>query len=439
MSVPQIRIKVEDFRAVSNADIIIDGITIVAGENGSGKSTLSKLLYYLFKTACNYEVLVTGELNRNLRDIFRFVEIAISELHISNNKVLRNELRKELHDLYDIERFSEEQMERWSHLINSVKNSYVSIVDEKEKILSERPRRLLYIINDILERESGEKENKKIESLSSSFEKIDEILRSHFKKALGKVKSRPTSLFAEALSGVFSEGILPKHLEVLEYNEPIFSKDKSNLSIPFSIQNVIYTDTPMVIGMEDAEVEYWNDLNDLLRKRGKSISSDLSQIISKEVIKGEVSLDESPSGRDFIYKRTDGITYDLLDCATGIKSFAILQLLLKNGALNDKTLLIIDEPEVHLHPQWIVEYARMIVLLNKQLGVKFFIASHDPDFVGAIRYISEKQGNLDKVNYYFADKKGGNYVYDYMHLGIDIEPIFKSFNRAIERIDQYGA
>jgi hypothetical protein len=238
---------------------------------------------------------------------------------------------------------------------------------------------------------------------------------------------------------VFSEGILPGHLEVQEYDEPIYSKDKSNLSIPFSIQNVIYTDTPMVIGKEGTGVDYWNDLNELLKKRGRPVLSDLSQMISSEVIKGDVSVDESPSGRGFLYKRADGISFDLQDCATGIKSFAILQLLLNNGELNDKTLLIIDEPEVHLHPQWIVEYARIIVLLNKHLGVKFFIASHDPDFVGAIRYISEKQGNLDKVNYYLADRSATDYVYNYQHLGVDIEPIFKSFNRALERIDLYGA
>ena len=56
MTTPQIRIKTEGFRAIGKADIIINGITVVAGENGCGKSTISKLLYYLYKTASNYDL-----------------------------------------------------------------------------------------------------------------------------------------------------------------------------------------------------------------------------------------------------------------------------------------------------------------------------------------------------------------------------------------------
>ena len=41
-----LRVNTEKFRAINKADILIEGITLVAGENGCGKSTLSKLLYF---------------------------------------------------------------------------------------------------------------------------------------------------------------------------------------------------------------------------------------------------------------------------------------------------------------------------------------------------------------------------------------------------------
>lgn len=93
----------------------------------------------------------------------------------------------------------------------------------------------------------------------------------------------------------------------------------------------------------------------------------LSQILNGESVIEEDRIRKSKLS----YRRIDGKIFDLKDCATGIKSFSILQLLLKNGFLQKDTLLIIDEPEAHLHPQWIVEYARMIVLLHKEIGVKF--------------------------------------------------------------------
>lgn len=127
-----------------------------------------------------------------------------------------------------------------------------------------------------------------------------------------------------------------------------------------------------------------------------------------------------------------------MDCATGIKSFSIVQMLLKLGHISSKTLLVFDEPEAHLHPQWVVEYARMIVLIHKYIGTKFFIATHNPDFVSAIRHIAEKEKMLDAVNFYLAQCEEGMYQYTYRHLGNDIEPIFKSFNLALDRIEEHG-
>ncbi len=439
-----IRINTEKFRAINSADIIINGITLVAGENGCGKSTISKLLYFLFKTVSNYDIVVKQKLNNSLRDVLRFLEIFQQEIVYSqNNRKVRDEFRKEIEEirrsLFDSD-FLLDESEKWISLIDKVEYLYTTYSRQEESHLFKnensvisRINRLNRIIKQIL------KEDYNVEDYRQAFSNVKNLVIDKFKEAKGKIDSRPTSIFTEELSKIFTENKLPKRFDVFEFDDIIVSLDKNNLSIPFSIDQAIYIDTPMMLLIEDSPNEYWDDLNNLLLDDSKKQSNSISEIISKEITKGEVEYEDGIFVTDeFKFKRQDGAIFNLLDVATGIKSFSILQLLLKNGHLNEKTLMIIDEPESHLHPQWIIEYARIIVLLNKHYGVKFFLASHNPDLVQAIRYISEKEGILDDVNFYLAKKIDGKFIYNYEFLNKEINPIFESFNIALDRINKYG-
>lgn len=44
------RLNIKNFAKIKDADIIIDGITIIAGENNTGKSTVGKVLFSLFNS-----------------------------------------------------------------------------------------------------------------------------------------------------------------------------------------------------------------------------------------------------------------------------------------------------------------------------------------------------------------------------------------------------
>lgn len=437
MITSNIRVNTENFRAVNKADIIIDGITVVAGENGCGKSSISKLLYFLYKTASNYDDLVINKLLINLRDVFRFLDIVQQELGMSvKDRSSRNELKRELtelrRNLYSAE-YLEDQIPNWIKVMEKLEETYKISDNNSKKSDSQHnnSNRLNFIIKDIL------KGNYKDEN-ENPFSAIKLFIEAKFKEAIGKIESRPTSLFIEELETVFSDGELPKKFEVYEFDDIIVSLDNNHLSIPYSIQNAIYIDTPMMISVEDSHNIHWNDLNELLLEKGNN-NNIFTQIISKEITQGDIVFDENVfATEDFKFKRSDGAMFNLLDVATGIKSFSIIQMLLKNGLLTDKTLLIIDEPESNLHPQWIIEYARIIVMLNKELGVKFFLATHNPDMVSAIRYISEKEEILNTVNFYLAEKSDKKFKFNYRYLDKEIDPIFESFNIAIDKINRYG-
>ena len=42
------RIKLENITKIDKADVVVDGITVIAGENSSGKSTVGRVLYSIF-------------------------------------------------------------------------------------------------------------------------------------------------------------------------------------------------------------------------------------------------------------------------------------------------------------------------------------------------------------------------------------------------------
>ena len=433
--IPDIRVLVKNFRAVNNANIIINGITVVAGENSSGKSSISKLLYFLYKTVANYEKIVKRSLYHSFEDIYQVLDIMNQEIRLSDQREPRDLLVRELFELRRIVlgiRDTEIEEEWLVDLVTRIENAFNEIlIKEPERSKSRRNERLRRILQDILHTDDEE-------NFIESFVKLKEVIRSRFAQAKETIELRPTSVFKSELKHAFSEGDLPEQFEVQEYGDPIISLDIDHLSIPYNIQKSVYIDSPMMFHSDSSKNVHWDDLAELLGEKGDN-SHNITEIISTEIIKGDiVAEEESLSTDDFKFKRSDGKIFSLLDVATGIKSFSIIQLLLKNRFITDKTLMIIDEPESNLHPQWIIEYARLIVMLNKQLGVKFFLATHNPDMVSAIRYISEKEGTLETVNFYLAEKAESNFQYNYNYLGKEIDPIFGSFNIAIERINKYG-
>lgn len=428
----KINFNVEKYRAIKKSEIDIDGITVVAGENGCGKSTLSKMLYYIFKISISYDLLVATDLKENLNGIFRFFEFALRDL-VSVDRGLVNEMRKDIDNLYQ-NISSEIPNEKIRDLIN-FQLDRIGLILTLSDVDKRSLQRLSFVANDLI----GNKRNSEILN-KDLIERLKNKVNSAFESSFKLLKSRNTFLLKNELEKIFHTNTLPKKLEVFELDQILLSLSDNKLSLSYGVQNTVYIDTPMMLGEYSDDNPHWNELNEIIsNNKYNNRNNSIISIIRDEILKGDVKYeDDILSSYNFTFSRkADNKIFNLLDCATGIKSFSILQMLLKLGFITDKTLIIFDEPESNLHPQWIVEFARIIVLINKNIGAKFFIASHNPDFISAIRYISEKEGNLDSVNFYLAQQEE-DFSYVYEKLGKNIDPIFKSFNIALDRIEKYG-
>lgn len=154
---------------------------------------------------------------------------------------------------------------------------------------------------------------------------------------------------------------------------------------------------------------------------------------------GDVGLQKTGGGEaEWVYRAASGGVVERLEqCASGMKNLAALLVALRRGALTASTLLILDEPETHLHPSLIVDYASLLISLCKRLHVRILITTHSPTFVNALWIISRAEGVSETVRFYIAEREGEAGQYVYRLLGDQIGPIFKDFNDAHRKMAEF--
>lgn len=433
-----IQITIKDYKAVKSAEIELNGITVISGVNGAGKSSISRLIYYALKYANNYDTIVNRLFADELLPIDRLIQSSISG-------VPQNELTRQIQNQQRIAATSNENSIKKEAYINAIRLIMELFHNLNKKDANElhmpdpatlRIMSLVYSIGD-------NRKNKSLVMKGGGWDAVINSIEALFEKANRISLTREYPLFRDAITNVLNDDL--KSVIISEYGVPIVGKNVGNVPILNYIQQSVYIDTPMIAGLDMRtssfqSIEYWDDLNMMLSKPVKKSYSRTINNYIKDVTGGNAYIDYglSPNGT-MKYQREDGLEIDLADSATGIKSLSMLQALLRNGSITENTLLIIDEPEAHLHPQWIVEYARIIVMMHQKIGTKFFIASHSTDFVSAVKYIAEKQKVQKSLSFYLAEEdKRKPFSYNYKSIGTDIEPIFESFNKSLDKISEYG-
>lgn len=84
----------------------------------------------------------------------------------------------------------------------------------------------------------------------------------------------------------------------------------------------------------------------------------------------------------------------------GLKAFALLRWMLEKGVLRERDVLVLDEPENHLHPRWQILYAELIVMLQKSFDLTVLLTTHSPYFLEAIQLYAKKYGIADRLSAY---------------------------------------
>ncbi|MBF0604611.1 MAG: ATP-binding protein [Nitrospirae bacterium] len=104
--------------------------------------------------------------------------------------------------------------------------------------------------------------------------------------------------------------------------------------------------------------------------------------IRKTLNDGEIDEED----HHFVYRR-EGETYSMSLTAEGFKKIGVLSRLILNRSLTQGSVLLVDEPEVNLHPQAIIALADILFALS-QAGIQVYAATHSYFFLKRIEQLA---------------------------------------------------
>ena len=419
--------KIENYHAIGHADIEIDGITVIAGGNGCGKSTLSRWLYYLIQAITKYDHYLFADFRKDIDLTLENLSNLTSSWNLQDVEGYADILNKanslisvaQDYDIGNLKSYYNKGIDAFCDLVQ------MFLKEETDSNNKKRTLKAMGVENEELPI---------IKFKQNAIAKFEESLHKYYelkkKKDINQIWNNITNIYKERDS----------HPTNIHFSEDDVQVLKDKVGTLFGLANALYIDTPIISSMENPRKYYWRELKyNMLYPKDSFELSEKELKLTKGIgnmIDGSFVKDNT-FGSELLYKGKNGVQVKLDKVASGFKTFAYMQRLIENGWLDNKTLLEIDEPETNLHPQWIVEFAHLLVMVNKELGTKIMIASHNPDMVSAIRYISEKEGILDKTHFYLAEQRENTELFDYKDLGNDIDPVFESFNKSYETLQKY--
>ena len=416
------RLDIKNIGKIGSATVDINGITVIAGENNTGKSTVGKVLFCIFNSFFQIQEQINLERKIAISEI-----IDRSYLNATNRYTMR----------FDSEDFADILLQNSDNLVNT---------DEIENVLNE-----LYTQSD-----NNFNKIKARDSVEDAAEKIKDILNIPDKEIFRTVLSkRMAAEFNGQINNIYNpqkEGIIKLTIKNEDIIVNISNDEVSTISDSFNLNTeVIYIDDPFVLdevrrprnyrvgslrhrdhlilklysNTENSSVK--NAISEIVvSKKLEAVFNKLNSICSGEIVRS------APRGYAYQVVTSDALL-DVRNISTGLKTFVILKTLLLNSSIESNGCITLDEPEIHLHPEWQLIFAELIVLIQKEFGLHILLNTHSPYFLNAIEVYSAKHQIADKCKYYLAENQGDQSILT--DVTNDIEVIYAKLASPLQKLE----
>lgn len=373
---------------IGTASVEINGITVIAGENNTGKSTVGRALFAVFNSFCNIKKLIRDERANSVENLFD---------------------RIYLNDVSGVVRIPN---------TNEAARLVVSHIDEYRQ--TELPDMQQKIIDLLSQYDTGRIESFDKNMVAETVSRIKDVLNVSDIVFLNSVLEKKLNAeFNDQVCNIFSEENGEIQLQIKDKRITVSVENKGTVDIlnPDNISlhtEVVYIDDPFVLDESGAFYRRTSDHRSYLRNKlfwPEREASVFDEIIAKDKLDRIFEKLSSVCSGDIIRSKRSELGYrqkgsdkvlNVRNMSTGLKNFVILKMLLTKGVIEQNGTIILDEPEIHLHPEWQLLFAELIVLLHKEFGVHVLLNTHSPYFLDAIETYAAKYGVDNKCKYYLA-------------------------------------
>lgn len=421
------QLKISNVGKIENATIDVNGITVIAGENNAGKSTIGKTMFAIFNSMNNMDEKIAQERKNRIRNII--------------NGLLKGKIMQNIGTISDRRR-------RINIISTKLLDEIMEYLDSEEVDTLEA-----YLRKQISETTIFDNHEDEEEFVTECAAKVEALLAISDKRVMTEVVTRWFGRVFEGQISPLWEEEIESEIEIVIKDKKILYHFKENTCISLEtevniLHQAFYIDNPFIIDeMSSYIISSDNIMKNYLLNSLQTVSEDiyenifdavaakekLAEIneISTEVIDGDI---EKNQDGEYCFKSNNyAKPLNVVNMSTGMKSFALIKRLLESGNLKEKDVIILDEPEIHLHPEWQLLYAKMIVLLQKQFDLSMIITTHSPYFLDAIDVFSAKYNIADRTKYYLAENTGNTSVLQDVTNNIDA--IYKKLSDPMQMLE----
>ena len=414
------KLSLKNIGKIEDASIEINGITSIAGENNTGKSTVGRTLFSVFNSFHDMDFKIKEERIRGVKNVINLIY-----QNTSSKRFVSFNTRRLAKDIIDASEELQDDMQTLEDMVIAYISQYDKSFEENVKKLKlkewfSRLRNLLTIPEEdifkaVLEKTMDIEFNGQINNIYS--DKSGSIQLQIQDKTIDiRVHDNKVEDINESIP-LFAEAIYLDDPFILDDNHALYYRGGVGI-----IDHKTHLKHKLLHSREEANIVEEIAVNNKLDTIYKKIS---------QVCSGEIIMDNHAT---LGYQRKDSDkVLDIRNLSAGLKTFVILKELLQNGSIEYNGTIILDEPEIHLHPEWQLIFAELIVLLHKEFGMHILLNTHSPYFLRAIQVHSAKHEVADRCKYYLAELSGTSAV---IHdVSNDIEKIYQKLSRPLQKLE----